>query len=252
MGVQMRVWLACAVIAVAGCVSDPVVNDPIRRSADGIVWPAPYTKVLVEVDVVEGRLPSEGVLAAMQEVVGDALLKPVRIARMSTHAVTDASSERRWTPEERNDFEVQTRDQMPDDATTAYFHVLYLNGLPDDIDAVGLGGSGSAIVFQDALRIPGRPLPPPIPADPERERAVLLHEIGHVIGLVNRGVPMVKPHEHADSPGHSSNAESVMWPGIELINPSLDGDSYSYHFDADDLADLAAYRAEGARIMARR
>lgn len=73
------------------------------------------------------------------------------------------------------------------------------------------------------------------------ERAVLVHEFGHAIGLVNLGIPMQRNHEDADHEKHSANAQSVMYWKVEttLGLSSLTG-SIPTDFDADDRADLQA------------
>lgn len=63
------------------------------------------------------------------------------------------------------------------------------------------------------------------------ESGVLLHEIGHLLGLVNNGTGMVTPHEDADNRAHCTNTNCLMYYTIEttgLMNmlsnsiPSLD------------------------------
>jgi hypothetical protein len=84
----------------------------------------------------------------------------------------------------------------------------------------------------------------PIVSRSEIEDAVLMHELGHVLGLVDlaRNTGRADP-EH---PGHSKNQRSVMYWAVEssLIGQVLTG-SPPKDFDQQDLADLRALR-EGA------
>ncbi len=47
------------------------------------------------------------------------------------------------------------------------------------------------------------------------EQSVVVHEIGHAIGLVNNGLPMVSGHEDAAHPKHSINQDCVMYWAVE-------------------------------------
>ncbi|HEX9815669.1 MAG TPA: hypothetical protein VGB18_01700, partial [Candidatus Thermoplasmatota archaeon] len=71
------------------------------------------------------------------------------------------------------------------------------------------------------------------------ERAVLVHEFGHAVGLVNLGIPMQRDHEDDEHEKHSSNSQSVMYWAVEntLGLASLTG-GIPNDFDADDRADL--------------
>lgn len=47
------------------------------------------------------------------------------------------------------------------------------------------------------------------------ESGVLLHEIGHILGLVNNGTGMVTPHEDNDNRAHCTNTNCLMYYTIE-------------------------------------
>ncbi|MES2331802.1 MAG: hypothetical protein V4539_19500 [Bacteroidota bacterium] len=64
------------------------------------------------------------------------------------------------------------------------------------------------------------------------ESGTLMHEMGHLLGLVNTGTTMVKPHEDASHIAHCSNSSCLMYYAIQtsgLMNmnnsiPGLDVD----------------------------
>jgi hypothetical protein len=63
------------------------------------------------------------------------------------------------------------------------------------------------------------------------ESGTLEHEMGHLLGLVNLGTPMVRPHEDAAHVSHCINSSCLMYYGVQtsgLMNtnslPSLDAD----------------------------
>lgn len=79
------------------------------------------------------------------------------------------------------------------------------------------------------------------------ERAVLVHEYGHLLGLVDCGLPMQTPRADPDLPCHSRNRESVM----SALGPSRSADQWLlrdgtgpvWRFDEHDWRDIRAYQA---------
>lgn len=72
------------------------------------------------------------------------------------------------------------------------------------------------------------------------ESGVLLHEIGHLLGLVNNGTGMIQPHEDGDNRAHCTNTDCLMYYTIEtnglmnMLNNSIP------QLDANCLNDLRA------------
>ena len=77
------------------------------------------------------------------------------------------------------------------------------------------------------------------PSSEEVERAVTIHEAGHLLGLVNLVYQSPIDHEDPDHPGHSSNDDSVMYWAIEsnTVGNFISG-NIPDEFDADDKSDL--------------
>jgi hypothetical protein len=81
------------------------------------------------------------------------------------------------------------------------------------------------------------------------ETAVMTHEMGHVIGLVDNGLPMLTDHRDPDHLHHDVDPESVMYWQHErdsvfnvLLTRVRGGASPSLGFDPNSLADIAAVR----------
>ena len=58
------------------------------------------------------------------------------------------------------------------------------------------------------------------PSVEDVENSVLVHEVGHLLGLVNLVYQSPIDHEDPDHPGHSSNDESVMYWAVESADVS--------------------------------
>lgn len=216
----------------------------------------PYPDLLVEVDYAEGREPSDLALSTLESTLKEVTAKrEVRILDPTRIETTTDS----WNVESLLALEAETRS-MDGGGAAAVMHVIYVNGRytgqggDGDGQVLGVEVAGHVFIFKDAfseMRLPAVPALPGLPAPTAPaaetvERAVLVHEVGHALGLVNAGVPMVTPHEDAEHEGHSSNSKSVMYWALDssrAVGELLrDNEFVPYRFDANDLADLKAYR----------
>ncbi len=204
--------LGVALIAgVTGCASLPRPSGPHGPSQrDALLLDAePAANLLIEVDRVEGTSPRPRSLAILLRKSALYLDKPGRIELV----VDDVIPAERWQAEPRAivSLGVQTRslDRPPED--TAHVHILYA---PEWARFRGYAWTRHSmerfarshraplvIVLQDRLRsiawITGA----------KQESSVLVHELGHTLGL-------------ATDPGHSSgahctNAWCLMYDGVD-------------------------------------
>jgi hypothetical protein len=70
-------------------------------------------------------------------------------------------------------------------------------------------------------------------------KALLQHEFGHLLGLVDQGSPMQSPHKDASHGAHCSNPSCLMFYGIETSG-GTQSDNTTSTLDADCIADLKA------------
>lgn len=135
-------------------------------------------------------------------------------------------------------------------ATTQGYYVVFVDGLFNDGEAVqegilgvSLGDTGVIAMFKPVIEGLGI-------LEATRafgEQAVLTHEFGHAIGLVNRGVPALSDHHDEENGAHCTNTECVMYHqnegAAELVGfiegAITRGDRVL--FDADCLADYDAF-----------
>lgn len=197
---------------------------------------SPATGMTVEIDFAKGRRPSD---QAMEHVE--------RILRRETgKAVTVAADDEIETSKGSYSFnDIAAFERIHRDArssgTTATLWVIYLNGsLSGESGTVGVAITAStAAIFADHIKDAGTA----VVGSEQIERAVLTHEIGHLLALVNIGYTSVHAHEDAEHPGHSNSRKSVMYWQIEdkgLVAVITGGPATD--FDADDRDDLEMLR----------
>ena len=195
-------------------------------------------ELAIEINAVNGREPSPGALSHLEAVLASVLDKPGGIDVLpvktftSSHSAYTESDVRRIEERERTEWSTQDR---------AVIHVLYLNGSSVE-NPRGLGAAyraSSIVVYPEELEdattaIVGRTA---------LERAVTVHEVGHLLGLVNIGYESPRDHEDPEHPGHSKNPDSVMYWAVETgAVATILGGPPPDDFDADDRADLADRR----------
>jgi hypothetical protein len=76
---------------------------------------------------------------------------------------------------------------------------------------VSLGGTGVIAMFKPAIRSVGVLMN----ADRFAEQAILVHEFGHAVGVVESGIPAQSPHHDPEHPGHCTNDRCVMFWAYE-------------------------------------
>jgi hypothetical protein len=124
----------------------------------------------------------------------------------------------------------------------AVIHVLYLHGsYSGDTSVLGITVRADVIaVFKDQVASAATP----VASAATVEDAVTMHEVGHVLGLVD----LVLHTGRADPahPGHSTNRQSVMYWAVDsdLFSQVLNGPP-PVDYDRADLADLATIRRGG-------
>lgn len=237
--------VALAVLS-AGCLTGVTRSSPGSQARD-MVSAEKYSKLVVEVDwMVENGLsyePSNYVLQGLENRLNERVSKPGGIEVRLGNAI--AADRARYRADDL--FEVErTHRQAKTSADTVSIWILFATRSADDSGnskVIGVAYSGSSCaVFAATIRDEAGLL---VSAD-SVARIVLIHEAGHLMGLVNLGAPMMNPHEDTAHPKHSLNPDSVMYwqaESADLIG-LLRGGRAPDNFDADDIADLRAIGGE--------
>jgi hypothetical protein len=137
-------------------------------------------------------------------------------------------------------------------------HIMFVDGhSADDSDSgkvLGLAWSNRHLVmFKQTIEVLcAADSIPPLLRDrlcAGAELSIWTHEVGHVIGLVDNGLPMVADHKDGDHGAHDQSDDCVMYwayEGDAVIGKLRDriagGGADSLGFDDACLADIAAVR----------
>ncbi|MGZ4120402.1 MAG: hypothetical protein ACXVQY_02745 [Actinomycetota bacterium] len=198
----------------------------------------PARRLLVEITYVQGRKPSGAAIDHLVTILRREALKPGGVT-----VAEDAP-----IPAEADHYSTAKIAQMEEryrhshsSGGTATIWLVFLNG--DSSEASGTLGlafrASAASVFEDQVAASANAFV----SAAAIERAVVTHEAGHLLGLVNLGYRSAYDHEDPQHPHHSRYRSSVMYWAIEdaSIAAILSGGPPD-DFDRYDRADLAQLR----------
>lgn len=212
----------------------PSAAVPAGRFAGAVLRPDVSSQVVLEVLVQAGAEPARASLDHVVGVLGQVAAKPVVV----TGGGAVPGGERSWTAADLRAVADAGATTAQGTDGAAVLRLLFVRGTYEGNGGVlGVAVRGDVLaVFVDQVRAAGGFDPASV------ERAVLTHEVGHLLGLVD--LWLVTGRAPGDRPGHSANPSSVMHFAVEsnLIG-SLLGVRPPDRFDTADLADLAAIRA---------
>ena len=153
---------------------------------------------------------------------------------------TDFDQSGSWTADDVREKAWQHKSNDPLTGSTLYWQALFPAGGYSNNDVLGVAVDASTVaIFKDAVEDAEGPFFSR-PSAEEIENSVLVHEYGHLLGLVNLVYKSPVDHEDEDHPGHSNNEDSVMYWAVESADLSniITGELPD-EFDNDDLNDLA-------------
>ena len=195
-----------------------------------------YTEMIIEIDHAPGYAPEASTVQLLTDRLAEVCDKPDGINAVITE--TEFNHSGAWSADDVRDQALEHREAPPMDGTTLRWHLLFPAGGYDDDGVLGVAVNAADVaVFRDSIDDAENILRRP--SAEEIENSVTLHEVGHLLGLVNLVYTSPRDHEDADHPGHSSNEDSVMYWAVEssslgaIFSGELPND-----FDDDDRADL--------------
>jgi hypothetical protein len=246
-------------ILLSGCASKP--PEPAVHwysEMEAMLWSDIFTSVTVEVDYVEPYKPSAYALGALEEKLSSlAQKRSVKILPPTPIPPQGQFVSANHLAGIHHKFGNVTKPNWFHNGTTALLHVVYLEGAYET-PVMGIHRAGFIALFPrdyDEVRGVNWPKPPPQVSERQKlERMVLTHELGHAFGLVNCGIPMVRPHQTKPGDCHSDQPASVM-SNYDNIDPQTDRAAWlnktvegqKFEFDAYDVEDVRAFQAKAPK-----
>ena len=225
---------------------DENLNSYAGDFAHDILSSGTFTELIVEVDYVSGHAPDAGALAELKAVLEELCNKPVGVKIITDDEIPPQGSPT-WTYNSAEQLEVTWRDRYRDASTgTEVLYFLYLDGNSDSDTSsgrvLGYAYHGSSVVmFKETISSAGSGGILGIGAA-DIEAPVIVHEAGHLLGLVNNGTNMVTPHQDTAHGHHCDNEDCLMYWAAETdvgISDMLLGGNKP-DFDAECRDDMIA------------
>jgi hypothetical protein len=233
-----------------------VGGEPVDAVAS-LVRGTEYPALVIEVDAAPSLALESGVLQDVVQELDGLIDKPGGIEAVIDGTLDSVGSDHAWTKAELSELGEDSFD-LSVGTGTIKLHVMLIDGHSEqdegDNSIVGLAWENTHIaLFMERIeavcttaRCPGPMHDELLPAG---QYAILLHELGHLLGLVNLGLPMVEGHEDADHEGHCDNPDCVMYHAFErqralerLHERFIAGDMAYSSLDDACLADVASVR----------
>ena len=195
-----------------------------------------YTSMVIEIDYQPGYKPESSSTDLLKERLESVCNKPSGIEIEFTE--TEFTNEDIWSADDVRVSGWEEKSHDPRDGSTLYWQVLFPAGAYEDSSVLGVAVDASTIsIFKDSIDDSENVLRRP--SAEKIENSVLVHEFGHLLGLVNTVYTSPADHEDSAHPGHSNNEDSVMYWAIESSSiANFFDNELPTEFDDDDKQDL--------------
>lgn len=200
-----------------GCQS---AAESIGSAAADYVSKANYDRLVIEIDAVGGHSLNAVTTDFIAQELEPLLDKPGGLSFEFSHSIPDADMRQTYTADELRALEARHRNRSSGDGVVTLYVLVVTGayaGLPEGDSILALAYSKSSIVlFADAIADACAEDLSRLAPDlrslvcPLSTAMVALHEIGHILGLVDNGAPLTVPHRDLAHGHHCTGGKCIM------------------------------------------
>ena len=212
----LRLFLIAAVFA--GCsktstsyinnpnAPDHLHNRPVGASARELLAANPYSSLKIEIQYMPGFAPDPAALNHLQATLSTLLNKPSGITIVTNQVPASGN----LTLNADNILEIERNNRTSFTAASQIsVYVLYTNGNYTEGNVLGIAYRNTSVALfgkkiHDNSGAIGQT------SRTKLEATVLVHELGHLLGLVDLGSPMQTNHKDAAHGNHCNNTSCIM------------------------------------------
>tara|TARA_B100000029_G_C17418877_1_gene903538 strand:+ start:187 stop:975 length:789 start_codon:yes stop_codon:yes gene_type:complete len=215
--------LAAFLLLLFACATDTPEHETHTPSSS-LVQKAPFTKLIIHAAFAPGMEPPETMIEVVEDSIQALIQKPEGVSVERFEELDPAQPKEEWALEELDQLVDQVSASTPQDTSTQHVYVLFLDGTltePSRAGGTRLGfawGSDRIVIFRQAILDLCQSLTFSTEEEQKRKKAcqiagteVWIHELGHLLGLVDNGLPMQVDHKDPDHGHHDMDPACVMY-----------------------------------------
>lgn len=174
-----------------------------------------FTTLAIEIDYVEGFRPSQAALDNLETFLEQRLNKPGGITVSLDDAISSPQNDS-FSADDIYTLEQAHRDTYSEGKTIAAYFII-LDGAYETENVLGVAYYNTSMaLFEEVIQENtggfGQPSASTV------EASVLMHEFGHILGLVNIGTEAVQDHEDAENEAHCDVESCLMYWAIQTTD----------------------------------
>lgn len=206
------------IILVASCQKDdlPVYDyRTLGTAARDILSASPYTALELEVNYMPGYLPDDAVITHVKNYLAELTNKPVGITYVPaqfSRTVSNPISLNEVVSLEKSIRTRFTRSQI------LAIHIMIVDAEYSTADILGISywNTSMCVFGRTVNKFSGRP---GLVSKNQLMTTLIEHEMGHILGLVDQGTPMVTAHK-SNNGAHCTSTSCLMYHIIETSGNS--------------------------------